>query len=669
MRFLPATTIMQKDSLRLVLTTALGLAVVAGLLAQTPARLPLEAFFAEADCRDMQLAPDGKHLAFLTTLGYGKVGIALMDLATGKYEALVSAQDENIKTFLWKGSDYIVYGGDVGGDESPAWRSIAIAPPKPGEKRKVITLSEAYIERYNENANFALLLDPLKFDPVHLLVFGRRETGSSSLGIYLLDVRNGQRTVAPNYQPVSGADVFAAQNDTHDVADNQGALRARSRVDGKKLLIEVSPAPGGRYMQVAEFPADRPGWELLFFAADNETLYLYSGEARDIPALHSFNIRTRQLSAPLFQVTDGAITGLLTSWDRSTLYGLSYDTDKPHQHFFDAGRAKLQQMVDASLPDTFNRIVSSSRDEQILLIHASSDRDPGTYYILDRPRGRMGAVGKVRIPINPGQMQPMEPVAFTARDGLVLHGYLTRPAGSAGHRGPLIINPHGGPYGIRDEWGYNPEVQFLANRGYAVLQVNYRGSGGYGSGFERAGFHEWGGKMQDDLTDAVKWAIDQGIADPARVAIYGASYGGYATLAGLVFTPELYCCGANYVGPSDLALLVGLGKNRGGGQSANVFYGKFLGDDKEYLRSRSPLNYVERLRAPLLNAYGYNDPRVDFRHWTRLEAKLKQFNKPYEIVIKDDEGHGFRNEKNRLAYYRKLETFFARHLAPAPGAP
>jgi dipeptidyl aminopeptidase/acylaminoacyl peptidase len=655
---------MKKSSLRSLFAPVLGLSLVAGLLAQAPVPLPLETFFAEADCRDMQLAPDGKHLAFLTTLGYGKVGIALMDLTTGKFEPLVSAQDENIKSFLWKGSDYIVYGGDIGGDESPAWRSIAIAPPKPGEKRRVIALSEAYLERYNEGANLALIVDPLKYDPLHLLVFGRREAGSRSVGMFLLDVRNGRRSIASNYQPPPSANDFVTHNETHDVADNNGVLRARSRTVGRNTLIEVCPNPGDLYVRVAEFPADGGGWDLLFFAADNENLYLNSTEKSDTPTLHTYNVRTRQLSAPIFHPPEGEIVNVFTSWDRSVLYGVTYITDKPLNHFFDARRAQLQKTIDASLPDTFNRIVSFSQDEQTLLILAASDRDPGTYYILDRAHGRMGAVGKVRAPINPAQMQPMEPVTITARDGLVLYGYLTRPAGIAGRPGPLILNPHGGPYGIRDEWGFNPEGQFLASRGYAVLQVNYRGSGGYGGSFERAGFHEWGGKMQDDLTDAVKWAVGQGIADPARVAIYGASYGGYATLAGLVFTPELYCCGVNYVGPSDLGLLVGLGKNRGGGDSANVFYEKFLGDDREFLRAHSPLNYIERLHVPLLNAYGYNDPRVDIQHWTRLEARLKQFNKPYEIIIEDNEGHGFRNEKNRLAFYRRLEAFFALNLAP-----
>ncbi len=185
---------------------------------------------------------------------------------------------------------------------------------------------------------------------------------------------------------------------------------------------------------------------------------------------------------------------------------------------------------------------------------------------LDNPaRGRPAIMmlGKINSKLEPAQLQPMQPISYTARDGLIIHGYLTLPAGAAGHRVPLIMHPHGGPYGIRDDWGFDPEVQFLANRGYAVLQPNYRGSGGYGLDFLTAGRHEWGGKMQDDLTDGVKWAIAQGYADPARVAILGGSYGGYAALAGVTFTPELYRCAVNYVGVSDLSIIAGYGIGNG----------------------------------------------------------------------------------------------------------
>jgi dipeptidyl aminopeptidase/acylaminoacyl peptidase len=628
--------------------------------------LPVETFFAEPDISSPRLSPDGHYVAFLTTLGWGKVGIALQDLVTpGKQpEAFASAQDENIKTFFWKGNDFIVYGGDPGGNESYAWRSVAVASPKSGRKREAVILNDSYDGgRLGHKVDIMQIVDALRYDPHHIMVEGNKERDSRTFGVFFEDVRTGARNLIPDYDPSFEKTTF--------LADNNGALRARRGVAGKKMIYEVCPAPGATYVKVAEFPAENPKWDFLFFAADNETLYLLNWEHSDTATLHSLNVRTRELSPPLFNSPDGEISGvrdgpaggILISWDRSKLYGVRYETDKPHYKFFDPAREKLQQMIDGALPGTLNEIVSSSQDEKIHVVLAHSDRDPGTFYILDTRHGRLGPIGRVRPKVNPAQMQPMEPISYQARDGLVLHGYLTRPANSTGHRVPLIIHPHGGPYGIRDSWGYDPEVQFLASRGYAVLQVNYRGSGGYGTSFERAGYHEWGGKMQDDLTDGVKWAIAQGIADPGKVAIFGASYGGYATLAGLTFTPELYCCGINYVGPSDLQRLVSQ-VLWATGDEGKLSYETQIGTNYELLRSRSPVNFVDHIRVPLLNAYGFNDPRVDIEQWKLLEPKLKQFNKSYEIIREDEEGHGFRNESNRVAFYKKVETFLAHNLSP-----
>ena len=275
-------------------------------------------------------------------------------------------------------------------------------------------------------------------------------------------------------------------------------------------------------------------------------------------------------------------------------------------------------------------------------------------------------IGQINPNLQPGLVQPMQPVSYPARDGLTIHGYLTLPAGAAGHRVPLIIHPHGGPYGVRDEWGFDPEVQFLASRGYAVLQPNYRGSGGYGLDFLLAGRHEWGGKMQDDLSDGVKWAIAQGFADPARVAIVGASYGGYAALAGVTFTPELYCCAVNYVGVSDLNIIAGYGEGNGRRHGMDrTFYSKWIGDDATYRHDRSPVNFVQNIRVPTLHAYGENDPRVDIDNWKRLKAELDRYNKPYEFVREDNEGHGFRHESARVSFYRRVEEFLAKNLAHA----
>jgi dipeptidyl aminopeptidase/acylaminoacyl peptidase len=363
----------------------------------------------------------------------------------------------------------------------------------------------------------------------------------------------------------------------------------------------------------------------------------------------------------LFQSPDGEITDLEMSYDRTKLYGVRYVTDQPHYHWFDPQREHLQAVIDNSLPGTFNFVSNTSQDEKVLVIVALSDRQAPSYYLLNLRKPEFKLIYQpARAP-----RVSVQAVTYPARDGLVIHAYLTLPADSQGKRVPLILNPHGGPYGIRDEWGYNPEVQFLASRGYAVLQPNYRGSGGYGLKFLKAGQGEWGRRMQDDLTDAVQWAIAQGIADPDRVAICGASYGGYAALAGVTFTPELYRCAVNYVGVSELAIL-----NRHtfeGGRNTRIYFEKWVGNDLNSMRERSPVNFVERIRVPTLHAYGENDPRVDIDHWKRLKAQLDKYHKPYEFLRVESEGHGFHKEENRLRFYKAVESFLATNLGELPG--
>jgi len=630
------------------------IAAVSGFATESVApRIPLEDFFAEADMRSLQLSPNGHSLAFLTTLGTGHVGIALMNLDTGKTEALVAANDENIKTYFWKGNDYIVFGGDVGGEESPAWRSINL------KKRNVIALSEAYRELTREDANVLNIVDRLRFDPFHIMGLGRQDTNSNTFGMFTVDVRDGSRRPVGSYEP-SKADR------AEFIADNNGVLRVRSHFEGQNYVFEVRPQPTDPFVKVAEFPANNPQWEFQYFAADNEHVYLISTEHSDTGTLYAYNVRTRQLGEPLFNSPEGEIGTVLTSYDRSKFYGVTYVTDKTYYRFADPNRAQLQTLIDHSLPDTHNVIVSLSEDEKVFVVVAHSDRNPGDYYLLNLRNPRLMLLGKVNHHLDPAKLRPMEPIQYAARDGLTIHGYLTRPAGAEGKRVPLIIHPHGGPYGIRDDWGFDAEVQFLANRGFAVLQINYRGSGGYGYSFQKAGQREWGGKMQDDLTDGVKWAIAQGITDERHVAIYGASYGGYATLAGLTFTPQLYRCGANYVGVSDLGLITSWGDFRRMERGPNIFFHEWIGDDAQYKHDRSPVNFVDRIRVPLLNAYGYNDPRVEFKNWTRLESKLKEYGKTYEILVMGNEGHGFQNEGNRLEFYRRLEAFLDKYMWDGP---
>jgi dipeptidyl aminopeptidase/acylaminoacyl peptidase len=351
---------------------------------------------------------------------------------------------------------------------------------------------------------------------------------------------------------------------------------------------------------------------------------------------------------------------------KKKIVGIAYAADRTRFHWLDDEMKQIAEKLDASLPDTVHRPRQLADDGSKIIYFSSSDRDPGVYYLYDRRTQKMSELAVIKPAIEPEKMAAMKPVEFPARDGLLLHAYLTLPKGRTPKNLPLIMHPHGGPFGIRDEWAYRDEVQFYANRGYAVLQVNYRGSGGYGREFEQAGFKKWGLEMQNDLSDGVKWAIAQGIADPERVVISGASYGGYAAMAGLVFTPELYCAGINYVGVTDIELLIPREMQPSLMYWRDTRLGKLTDSaDRKRIHDTSPIYFADRLKAPLLMAYGKNDPRVHINHGFSMERALKRAGKPFEMIIEPDEGHGFRLEERSIAFYTKVDEFLRQHVQKA----
>lgn len=636
--------------------------------AKAARQLPTETFFSLPDIRQPRLSPDGSMIGFLFP-HEGKMALGVFDRATKEASMVVEGKDESIFGFLWKGNKRLVFYADVGGNESFFVGATDL------KGKRVIRIVESQIYEY-ANSSFGGMINDLQFDENRVLVSGRfvndrRETrivpGSTTDDFVVAKVNVKNRGLSPVYT------YRASEVTNYVVSDQEGNIRFRGLYKFEEgvptTFVQYRADNKSSWKDIRSFPVHgyRETWELLNFNRDGRFLYLISREEHDRGALHAFDTATLTLGPALFVPEEGEILSPIMSRNGYDLRGVSYETDRVHYHWFDKGadRGKLQRSLEAAFPGMDVQFVSFSDDERIALIHVGSDQEAGVYFVLDRDRGSLDQFERAR-KVPAALMRPMEPIKYTSRDGLEIHGYLTRPWSSeSGKPVPMIVNPHGGPFGVRDSWGFNPEVQFLASRGYAVLQINYRGSGGYGLEFLNKGARQWGRDMQNDLTDGVEWAIAEGIADKNRIAIYGASYGGYATLAGLTLTPELYACGINYVGASDLEITF---KARGEDafMRANDFSYRetWVGDSQEYRDATSPVNHVANIRVPSFHAYGMKDPRVVIDHWERLEPELKKHGKIYESMVEKRQGHGFRDEDASVGFYGRMEPFLAKYLTP-----
>ena len=339
-----------------------------------------------------------------------------------------------------------------------------------------------------------------------------------------------------------------------------------------------------------------------------------------------------------------------------------FTRDKQEYHFFDPWRRDLQAKLEKKLPGQEVVLTSMNREEDKFIVRTHGDRSRGAFYYYDNQRDELRKLAEVSPWLDAEKLAPMEPVRIPARDGLKLPAYLTLPPGMEAKNLPVVLLVHGGPW-ARDAWGFDSEAQFLANRGYAVLQVNFRGSTGYGREFWEKSFKQWGKAMQDDLTDSVKWLVDRGIADPRRIAIYGGSYGGYAALAGMAFTPEVYAAGISFVGPSNLFTL--LASVPPYWEPYRQMQYEMIGNpetEKDLLTAASPLFSADKITSPLLIAQGANDPRVKQAESDQIVAALQARGIDVPYIVRDNEGHGFGNEENRLYFFRAIERFLAKHL-------
>ncbi len=361
----------------------------------------------------------------------------------------------------------------------------------------------------------------------------------------------------------------------------------------------------------------------------------------------------------VWSAKEAAGVALLATADGKDAFAIRSLPGRPALTLLDKPAPEVAVLIDVmkQFPGEDVQITSESRDGKRMIFFVSADTDPGVYFLYDTDKKKLAALFQRRSWIKPAQMASMEPVQFKARDGLLINGYLTRPLGKeTAKQLPTVLFIHGGPFGYRDDWDFDPQVQMLASRGFAVLQVNYRGSGGYGGAFEHAGYREWGGKMQDDVTDATHWIIDQGVADKNRVCIFGASYGGYAAMEGVTKEPDLYKCAIAYAGVYDLRLMLTSGDIPVFLRGQN-YLKVTLGTDENDLWNRSPIAHVDRLKAKVMLVVGGADQRVPAVQGEHLHDELNRRNIAHEWVYERAEGHGFYDVAHTTQLYEKIVAF------------
>ena len=598
--------------------------------------IPLKDFFRNPTKTAYALSPNGEYLAYLQPWET-RLNVFVEKIGSGKAVRVTSAKERDISGYAWKGDNRIVYIQDTGGDENYRLYAVGVDGSNPKDLTPFEKVRAQIIDRLERNENEILV--------------GLNKRLPRVFDVYRINVNTGEmQMVAEN-----------PGNYTGWSTDWDGKLRIALTTDGVNNTLMFRNNETEKFAPVIT-TTFRETISPLVFTPDNKQLYVATNIGRDKTAIVKYDVETKKEIEKIYEHPEVDVTNLLTSRKRRVITGVAYVTDKQNYQFFDKDRADLQKDLERRLAGYEVRLAGCNLDEDKCLVRTFTDRSLGTYYFYDRKAKDLRKLADVSPWLNDQDLVPMKPITYQSRDGLTIHGYLTLPKGVPARNLPVVVNPHGGPW-ARDVWGYNPEVQFLANRGYAVLQMNFRGSTGYGRKFWEASFKQWGKAMQDDITDGVQWLIKQGIADPKRIGIYGGSYGGYATLAGVTFTPDLYAAAVDYVGVSNIFTFI---------ESFPPYWKPYLEmvyemvghpeKDKDLLTAASPVFHSKNIKVPLLIAQGANDPRVKKAESDQMVAALKARGIEVPYIVKSNEGHGFSNEENRFEFYRAMEEFLGKHL-------
>ncbi|HNW72142.1 MAG: S9 family peptidase [Bacteroidales bacterium] len=603
-------------------------------------QIPLEDFFKNPEKARYQISPDGKHFSFMAP--YEKrMNLFVQEIGKDSAIRLTSEKDRDIAGYFWKNPNRIVFLKDTGGDENFKLYGVDID----GSDLKCFTdFPKVRTE----------IIDDLYEFPDELII-GLNKRNPEVFDPFRLNIVTGEmKQLAENPGNIQGW-----------ILDHDGKLRAAiAIVDGvnTQLLYREKESDPFKPVLTTSF---KESLTPLMFTFDNKNVYATSNLGRDKSAVVIFDIANGKELEVLYENKDYDVSDVTWSRTKKVLVCANYESWKQERYFFDQEGKQIFDNIQKHLGNFSFNITSLTKNEDKFMVRAYSDRSLGGYFVYDRAADQLQKVADIAPWLREDELAEMLPVEYTARDSTKIQGYLTLPVGYTMENAkdlPVIVNPHGGPW-ARDGWYFNPEIQFLANRGFAILQMNFRGSTGYGKAFWEKSFKQWGLTMQDDITDGTQWLIDKGIANPKKIALYGGSYGGYATLQGLVREPDLYAAGVDYVGVSNLFTFM---------KTIPPYWKPMLDmmyemvgnpqSDSAQFVSTSPALNSEKIKTPLFVAQGKNDPRVNIEESNQIVDALKKRGIVVEYMVKDNEGHGFHNEENRFDFYRAMEKFLEKHL-------
>ena len=598
--------------------------------------IPLRDFFKNPEKSSYKISPDGKYLSYLASYK-SRLNIFIRKTDSDKSKRITNETSRDIISYFWGSSERILYLQDNKGNEN--YHLYAVY--KDGTGHMDLTPFEDIT---------VSIIDELEDNESEVLI-AMNKRNKEIFDAYRLNIETGDMTVEAE-NPGNISEWFT---------DHEGYIRAALTTDGVNSSLLYRENENGQFKTILT-TSFKETVSPLFFTFDNNYIYASSNLNRDKNAIVKFDIANGKEMELIFEHPEVDVYNLSYSRKRKVLTLITYTTWKNRIKFLDDEIKKLYDRITPELGDYEIIITDTNKEEDKFLIRTYSDRSLGSHYFYDKNSDELKKLSDVSPWLNEDELSEMKPVSFKSRDGLTINGYLSLPRGAEPKSLPVVLLVHGGPW-VRDMWTYSPEAQFLTNRGFAVFRVNYRGSVGYGRKFWELSFKQWGKKMQDDLTDGVKWLISEGIADPNRVAIYGGSYGGYAVLAALTFTPDLYACGIDYVGVSNLFTFM---------KSIPPYWKPYLEmmyemvgnpeKEKELMQDASPVFHVDKIKAPLFIAQGRMDPRVNVNESDQMVDALKKRGIEVPYMVKDNEGHGFRNEENRFEFYEAMEKFLEKHL-------